>query len=109
MPAETGTYFHLAYLRQKLFSRVISSYNWTDTRDMAADGLTKGTADRSGLAAIMGGRYQLRHPVHEYIEPTMAAAATTAAAAAAAAGAGAATEATGSHTPAPRTRTIHTE
>ena len=70
LPAEKSTYYHLAYLREKLVSRHIRSYNWTDTRDMVADGLTKGTADRSPLAAIMDGTYNLHYNVHEYREPT---------------------------------------
>ena len=70
LPAEKSTYYHLAYLREKLGSRHIRSYNWTDTRDMVADGLTKGTADRAPLASIMDGIYDLQHAVHEYCEPT---------------------------------------
>ena len=69
LPAEKSTYYHLAYLREKLVSGLISSYNWTDTRDMVADGLTKGSADRSALSAIMDGTYELHHAVHEYREP----------------------------------------
>ena len=69
LPAETSTYDHLAYLREKLVSGLIRSYNWTDTRDMVADGLTKGSADRSALSAIMDGHYHLHHLVHEYKEP----------------------------------------
>ena len=72
LPAEKSTYYHLAYLREKLVSRHIRSYSWTDTRDMVADGLTKGTADRAPLAAIMDGHYKLDHAVHEYVEPTAA-------------------------------------
>ena len=44
LPAEKSTYFHLAYLREKLECGLIHSYNWVDTRDMVADGLTKGSA-----------------------------------------------------------------
>ena len=55
LPVEQGTFYHLACLREKFATVVISSYSWTDTRDMAADGLTKGSADRSALAAIMDG------------------------------------------------------
>ena len=36
---------------------------------MVADGLTKGSADRSALSAIMDGTYELHHAVHEYKEP----------------------------------------
>ena len=69
LPAEKSTYFHLAYLREKLECGLIHAYNWVDTRDMIADGLTKGSADRSALSAIMDGRYKLQHAVHEYREP----------------------------------------
>ena len=46
LPAEKSTYYHLAYLREKLVRGLIRSYNWTDTRDMAADGPATGSADR---------------------------------------------------------------
>ena len=36
---------------------------------MVADGLTKGSVDRSALSAIMDGTYELHHAVHEYKEP----------------------------------------
>ena len=71
LPAEKCTYFHLAYLREKLVRSVIKSINWTDTRGMVADGLTKGSADRSQLAAVMDGQYVLQHADHEYIEPAL--------------------------------------
>ena len=76
LPAEKSTYYHLAYLREKLVCGLIRSYNWTDTRDMVADGLTKGSADRSALSAIMDGRYHLHHLVHEYKEPASSATST---------------------------------
>ena len=83
LPAEKGTYYHLAYLREKLVSGIIQSYSWTDTRDMVADGLTKGVVDRSALAAMMSGTYTLQHAVREFREPTTTTTptATTAAAA----------------------------
>ena len=43
---------------------------------MVADGLTKGSADRSALSAIMDGRYHLHHLVHEYKEPASSATST---------------------------------
>ena len=70
LPAEKGTYYHLAYLREKMVSTLIGSYTWVDTRDMVVDGLTKGRADRTPLAAIMSGSYILNHVCHEYKEPT---------------------------------------
>ena len=61
---------------KKLVCGLIRSYNWTDTRDMVADVLTKGSADRSALSAIMDGRYHLHHLVHEYKEPASSATST---------------------------------
>ena len=69
LPAEKSTFYHLAYLREKLVNGVIRSYNWIDTRDMAADGLTKGAVDRAQLAMLMDGSFVLKHAVHEYSEP----------------------------------------
>ena len=70
LPAEKGTYYHLAFLRERLVSHLIRSYTWVDTRDMPADGLTKGKSDRSALIQIMQGNYGLAHTAHEYCEPT---------------------------------------
>ena len=61
LPAEKGTYYHFAYLREKIVSTLIGSYTWVGTRDMVTDGLTKGRADRTPLAAIMSGSYILNH------------------------------------------------
>ena len=68
LPAEKGTFYHLAYLRERLVSRLIGSYTWVDTRDMVADGLTKGRADRTALINMMHGNYELDHACHEYSE-----------------------------------------
>ena len=78
LPAEKSTYFHLAYLREKLECGLIHSYNWVDTRDMVADGLTKGSADRTALSAIVDGNYNLQQTVHEYKEPGSSSAAAVA-------------------------------
>ena len=77
LPAEKSTYYHLAFLREKLVNGFISTYNWIDTRDMVADGLTKGLSDRSLLSALMDGSYTLAHPVHEYREPSSSATSST--------------------------------
>ena len=70
LPAEKGAFYHLAYLREKLVSTHIGSYTWVDTRDMVADGLTKGRADRTSLIQMMHGAYNLDHVCHEYKEPS---------------------------------------
>ena len=68
LPVDKGTFYHLAYLRERLVSSLIGSYTWVDTRDMVADGLTKGRADRAALINMMHGNYELDHTCHEYSE-----------------------------------------
>ena len=71
LPAEKGTYYHLVYLRGRMVTSLIKSYSWIDTRDMVADGLTKGRVDRATVASIMRGSFNLRHVAHEYEEPSV--------------------------------------
>ena len=61
-PAEKATFIHLAYLKELLDSKAVSSLTWIDTRDMVCDGLTKGLADRTALHRLMAGRWSLNHP-----------------------------------------------
>ena len=67
-PAEKGTYFHLASLREMLVNGIISSYNWCDTRDMLADGMTKGRLDRDALVSVMHGKWKLEHATETHSE-----------------------------------------
>jgi hypothetical protein len=60
-PADKGTFFHLAYMREALASGLLRSLTWLDTRDMVVDGLTKGMLDRSALHRLMAGVWQLQH------------------------------------------------
>ncbi len=53
-PAEKA-YFHLAYLRELLEAGIVRSICWCDTRDMVADGITKGSLDRTALTDVMRG------------------------------------------------------
>ena len=55
IPAENGALCHLLYLRELLECNVLHALIWTDTRDMLADGLTKGAVDREALHQIMSG------------------------------------------------------
>ena len=45
-PAEKSLLTHVLYLRELLDAKVIQFLAWIDTRDMAADGLTKGAVGR---------------------------------------------------------------
>ena len=60
-PSERGTLFHLAHLREALVLGIVSQYTWCDTRDMVADGLTKGSVDRELVVRFMAGIYLPRH------------------------------------------------
>ena len=65
-PAEKATYIHLAYLKELLDIGALKSLTWIDTRDMVADGLTKGLADRSPLHRLMAGLWKLMHPCQTF-------------------------------------------
>ena len=52
---------HVQYMRELLDIRVIQYFVWVDTRDMVADGLTKGAVDRSALHQLMDGSLSFNH------------------------------------------------
>ena len=62
-PAEKGLLSHIQYMRELLDNRVLDAICWQDTRDMAADGLTKGSVDRALLHSIMDGTLKFDHEV----------------------------------------------
>ena len=62
-PAESSLKIHLLSARERLQQGVISRLHWNDTRDMLADGLTKGGIDRKSLhEASQQGKYKVQHP-----------------------------------------------
>ena len=60
-PADNGVLVHCLYLRELLDDGVLSALIWQDTRDMIADGLTKGAVDRQGLHDVMDGVVKVLH------------------------------------------------
>ena len=60
-PAEKSLLCHVQYLRELLDKRVLTWLFWIDTRDMGADGLTKGAVSREVLHQYMLGNMQLKH------------------------------------------------
>ena len=60
-PADNSVLIHVLYLRELLNHKVLSAIAWTDTRDMIADGLTKGTVDRRAIDELMDGWIQVNH------------------------------------------------
>ena len=64
-PSEASLLGHLLWLREFLSKAIISNLLWVDTRDMVADGLTKGAVARNLLLAVTQGIYELKH---EFVE-----------------------------------------
>ena len=60
-PADQSVLCHLHYLREMLEYDVLRLLVWVDTRDMLADGLTKGSVDRIVLRDAMDGAVMLTH------------------------------------------------
>jgi len=62
-PVENSLSGHVLWLREMHSKGLISCIVWTDTRDMYADGLTKGVIKRDALFEVMSGILKLRHSV----------------------------------------------
>ena len=60
-PADNGVLMHCLYLRELLDHDVLKAIVWLDTRDMVADGLTKGAVDRAALHDLMSGIVRVQH------------------------------------------------
>jgi hypothetical protein len=60
-PAEKGLLSHVQFVRELLDSHVLTVLSWIDTRDMIADGLTKGSVDRQALHTLMDGVISYSH------------------------------------------------
>jgi len=60
-PAEKGLLSHVQFVRELLDTRVVQALIWIDTRDMMADGLTKGSVDRDVLHSVMNGFINYKH------------------------------------------------
>ena len=56
-PAEKALLSHVQYMRELLDRGIVKYLVWFDTRDMTADGLTKGAVDREALHKVMDGSY----------------------------------------------------
>ena len=59
VPADNGVLSHIQYIRGLLDTKVLQWIFWVDTRDMCADGLTKGSVQRDALHDLMSGRLTL--------------------------------------------------
>eukprot|EP00959_Pyramimonas_sp_CCMP1952_P405044 8489071-Pyramimonas_sp.AAC.1 len=45
---------------------IVHSIQWCDTRDMTADGQTKGGIDRETLLQVMGGMHTFKHDLKRH-------------------------------------------
>ena len=61
-PAEKGLLAHVQYLRELLDCDLLDALLWLDTRDMTADGMTKGAVERDALHLLMSGQLEFTHP-----------------------------------------------
>ena len=54
-PMECSLKLHLLSLRDKLAQGILKRLFWSDTRDMVADGMTKGAVERKEIHTTMNG------------------------------------------------------
>ena len=67
IPTEASTLHHVQWLQELTRTRVMDAVFWVDTRDMIADGMTKGTVPRSIIRkAQETGQWQLDHDWRRY-------------------------------------------
>ena len=65
-PAEKTLLGHVMWIRELLQKSILKHVQWCDTRDMTADGHTKGSIDRKVLLDLMKGHQQYKHPVKKH-------------------------------------------
>ena len=58
---------HDHYLRELLDTNVLEALIWIDTRDMIADGMTKGAVDREAIRQCLKGIWQLQHAARVWL------------------------------------------
>ena len=66
-PTENTLLGHVAWLRELLDLGIIEKLCWCDTRDMTADGHTKGSIDREPLIRLMKGYQTFSYETKTYI------------------------------------------
>ena len=67
IPTEASTLHHVQWLQELTRTRVLDAAVWVDTRDMIADGMTKGAVPRSVIReAQEAGCWRLAHDWRRY-------------------------------------------
>jgi hypothetical protein len=62
-PSENSLAGHVLWMREMHDKGLLANILWVDTRDMYADGLTKGSIPRDGIVEAMQGKIKLLHDV----------------------------------------------
>ena len=70
IPSEKSLALHLFWLREFLNRQVPNELKWCDTRDMTADGHTKGSVSREALLQLMSGIFNYKHAAQSTSKPT---------------------------------------
>ena len=65
-PTESTLLGHISWIRQMMSTGIVHSIQWCGTREMTADGHTKGSIDREGILQVMSGRQAFAHEVKRY-------------------------------------------
>ena len=66
VPTEKTLLGHIAWIREMLHIGVLTNVQWCDTRDMAADGHTKGSIDRGLILKVTGGHQKHMRDNNDY-------------------------------------------
>ena len=61
IPTEKTLMGHVSWIREMLQIGIVTEIQWCDTRDMTADGHTKGCIDRKLLIELMHGNQTFQH------------------------------------------------
>ena len=66
-PTECTLLGHISWIRQMMERNIVHCVQWCDTRDMTADGHTKGSIDRELLLQVMSGYQSFKHELKKYV------------------------------------------
>ena len=66
VPTEKTLLGHVSWIRELMQLGLIRALQWCGTRDMTADGHTKGCIDRKLLLQVMTGSLTMDHPVKTF-------------------------------------------
>ena len=65
LPTEKSLFPHIAWLRD-VVKCTPTHCSWCDTRDMLADGMTKGSVLRTDILNAMAGHFEFKHPTRDH-------------------------------------------